>query len=471
MRSSCIYQCVIVMACSALVVRVDGVPRYAPTTPQVGEVETKSPILSKPNSGKMTPTNNGRASKPDVNVLERIKQDEQTCKTGSNLDSPSASQLSKDKKTAVGNRGFNITTGVSPMLVAAALSLSDSKLAEIAKDAYCFQNNSQRAKKNSGTPETISDVRSSGLYRELSEELSILHNFREDLKLDTIADRLKAGLQAAAEYKAWKDHKMDRSEWKYLDPDLPNVKFIEENGGHKEAVYNRHTGKRVDHGNNQGTYNDYDQDSSLIEKALHGVKDVGDWGLCGTPADNAKISAKWSAALAEILLGLQSEEIDTSELEELLKEQLVFLESLLAKGKRAADSEIDVYNARQKKLAHVTMGIAGKINSLSVPDEEKQRIAEEKLAKATALAMQVQKLVDQVVEKKLIGGLKPLALTDLNGAAPAQATEDNGGCKCKNPSPHYVKVSDDIPAAVRCTRCGKIVGVAHHGKIIRASRP
>lgn len=163
--------------------------------------------------------------------------------------------------------------------------------------------------------------------------------------------------------------------------------------------------------------------------------------------------------------------LDTSELEELLKEQLVFLESLLAKGKRAADSEIDVYNARQKKLAHVTMDIARKINSLSVPDEEKQRIAEEKLAKATALAMQVQKLVDQVVAKKLIGGLKPLALTDLNGAAPAQATEDNGGCKCKNPSPHYVKVSDDIPAAVRCTRCGKIVGVAHHGKIIRASRP
>ena len=38
MRSSSIYQYVIVMAYSVLVARVDGVPRYAPTTPQVGEI-------------------------------------------------------------------------------------------------------------------------------------------------------------------------------------------------------------------------------------------------------------------------------------------------------------------------------------------------------------------------------------------------------------------------------------------------
>lgn len=118
--------------------------------------------------------------------------------------------------------------------------------------------------------------------------------------------------------------------------------------------------------------------------------------------------------------------IDVSRLEELLSQQLAFLESLLAKGERATDGEIDVYNARQTELMKVTMGIAGKLNSLSVPDEEKKRIAEEKLAKATALAIHVQKLVGRVVAKKLIDGLKPIVLTDLNGAAPAQATDHRG---------------------------------------------
>ena len=111
--------------------------------------------------------------------------------------------------------------------------------------------------------------------------------------------------------------------------------------------------------------------------------------------------------------------IDVSRLEELLSQQLAFLESLLAKGERATDGEIDVYNARQTELMKVTMDIAGKLNSLSVPDEEKKRIAEEKLAKAAELATQVQKLMNQVAAKKLIAGLKPIVLTDLNGAAPA----------------------------------------------------
>ncbi len=199
----------------------------------------------------------------------------------------------------------------------------------------------------------------------------------------------------------------------------------------------------------------YPEYREVINKIEETNTELGSMGICLPPSPDTVQSA------------FPTNSLDTAELEELLKEQLVFLESLLARGERATDGEIDVYNARQKKLVNVTMGIARKINALSVSDEEKQRIAEEKLAKATALAVQLQKSVDQVVAQKLIGGLKPLALADLNDAVPAQATGDAGGCKCKTPSPRSVKVSDGIPAAVMCTRCGKTVLGAHHGKLVK----
>ena len=215
----------------------------------------------------------------------------------------------------------------------------------------------------------------------------------------------------------------------------------------------------------------YPEYREVIDKIGKTNTELGSTGICLAPTPDTAQSSFSTNSPDTAQSPSPTNSLDTAELEDLLKAQLIFLESLLAKGERATDGEIEVYNARQKKLVNVTMGIARKINALSVPDEEKQRIAEEKLAKATELAVQLQKSVDQVVKKKLIGGLKPLALTDLNGAAPAQATEDNGGCKCKNPSPQYTKVSDSIPAAAKCTRCGKTVGVLHHGKIIRTSRP
>ena len=467
MCSTNIYRCVVVMACALLVTRVAGVPRYVSTTPQVGDVERNSPILRNSGPSTTTSVNNGLSPIHNANVLDQIKLDAQTCKPGSDLDSPSASQSSKvkPKTTTVDNKEWNskMSMDAGTVLVAAALSLSDSKLAEIAKDAYCFQNNSQRAQKNRGVPESLSDARNSKLYRELPEELSILHNFREDLKLDTPTDRLIAGLGAAAEYKAWKDHKMDRSEWKYLDPDLPNIKFIEEDGGHKEAVYNRHTEARVDYGNNQGTYNDYDQDSTSIEKAAHGVKDVGDWGLCGTPADNEKISTKWGAVLVDIIQGKLGE-IDTSRLEELLKEQIGFLEFLITRGERATKSAIAIYNTRAEKILEEVKRLSDKINSLSVSDDEKVRIAKEKLAKVKELSERLAKLIDSALKDKVIDHITPISLPGSNSEVSQR--EDDGSCKCENPSVEYTKVSDSIPAAVMCKKCGKTAGVALQGKII-----
>lgn len=117
--------------------------------------------------------------------------------------------------------------------------------------------------------------------------------------------------------------------------------------------------------------------------------------------------------------------VDTSRLEALLREQLVLVRALLAKGKRATDDEVDAFNSRQEEIVNETMSIAGKINAFSVPDDEKLRIAQKTFAKATAISMQLQKEVNQVIARKLIGGLKPFAPTGLNGTAPSQTTEED----------------------------------------------
>ena len=167
-------------------------------------------------------------------------------------------------------------------------SYTINNIGDKSKDV-CYAVNVIHSADNENVPYNLTDVREhyKGLYKELGESQSILHNFRTDVQklLTTPKARIEAALNAFLDF-----HARPKILWTVLDPDLPNVKFVEING-HKEVVYNKYTGEKVA-GVNAGTYNRAINQSS----DLHAFVDVPLWFLCGTPTETqeefARILAK-----------------------------------------------------------------------------------------------------------------------------------------------------------------------------------
>lgn len=167
-------------------------------------------------------------------------------------------------------------------------SYTINNIGDKSKDV-CYAVNVIHSADNDNVPYNLTDVREhyKGLYKELGESQSILHNFRPDVQksLTTPEARIVAAVNAFLDF-----HTRPKDLWTVLDPDLPNVKFVEING-HKEVVYNKYTGEKVA-GVNAGTYNRAINQSS----DLHAFVDVPLWFLCGTPTETqeefARILAK-----------------------------------------------------------------------------------------------------------------------------------------------------------------------------------
>ena len=94
--------------------------------------------------------------------------------------------------------------------------------------------------------------------------------------------------------------------------------------------------------------------------------------------------------------------IDTSKLEELLKQQNAFLNVLIAKDERASNRERHMYNSQQEKIVQEGIRIAQQINALPGSNEEKMRIAEKVLAKANELNAERIRLVKLAMSRKLV---------------------------------------------------------------------
>ena len=150
--------------------------------------------------------------------------------------------------------------------------------------------------------------------------------------------------------------------------------------------------------------------------------------------------------------------------------KIAFLESLLARGEPATNAQLESDNAVSQAYRAELEKIMKEIGALKISDEEKTKLFKEIEQKLQSDSKRLIQLMQQAVDEKLIAGVTFQSVNGITGTE-SESASDNGGCKCKNPSPHYIKVSDAIPAAVKCTRCGKTVGVLHHGKIIRTSRP
>lgn len=140
--------------------------------------------------------------------------------------------------------------------------------------------------------------------------------------------------------------------------------------------------------------------------------------------------------------------IDSSKLGALLKEQIAFVEALLAKGEKATQEDIDTYNSRQKKIVQEVISIVGKINSMATSKDEANRIAERESRNLMPLAEQLKSLVDQVVEREIVDHLESMSLNDLNSTATHQSTSDDSCCMCQVPEPNItLKIAVEVNGA------------------------
>ena len=96
--------------------------------------------------------------------------------------------------------------------------------------------------------------------------------------------------------------------------------------------------------------------------------------------------------------------IDTSKLEELLKEGVLFLKDLIAKRERATNSQIDAHNQRVREILAETVSIAKRIDSLNVSAEEKKSIAEKVFERVNGLNSQFNSLCEQAKSMGLVHG-------------------------------------------------------------------
>ena len=155
---------------------------------------------------------------------------------------------------------------------------------------YCEAINIQSAAINAETPATLDAIKNSPQWKMASGAESIWHNLREGLVTETFDQRLQIAVMSLYEY--WKK---TRSEWRYLDPKWPNVKYVETNG-HREVVYNIQTGKKVDKGINQATAN-YGRGS--LDPAHWGF-DIPNWVMCGTPDERQNAIGKLLVNIPEV---------------------------------------------------------------------------------------------------------------------------------------------------------------------------
>ena len=162
--------------------------------------------------------------------------------------------------------------------------------------------------------------------------------------------------------------------------------------------------------------------------------------------------------------------IDTSKLEELLKEGILFLKGLIAKGKRATNSQIDAHNQRVKEMLAETVSIVKRIDSLGISDEEKKSIAEKVFESVKGLNSQFDSLNKKARSMGLVRGATTEEqielITDVQGKADVVSVDlsksETESIKSKSNDVSYNPDFDVCKCAVpddrdfRCKKCGKM---------------
>ena len=157
--------------------------------------------------------------------------------------------------------------------------------------------------------------------------------------------------------------------------------------------------------------------------------------------------------------------LDTSKLEELLKKRIAIVELLIERGEQVSESEIAAINACSQDIMRELQRLSKELMAFPISDEEKMRMARQSFLKANVLAERVMSL-DRKAESMKIASLQPISTVGAPAGEASSRAEDKNICNCASPSLSYSIVSESIPAAVKCAKCGHVVGVAVKGRII-----
>jgi len=346
----------------------------------------------------------------------------------------------------------------------------------------CFEMNVRDAMVNYDTPSTYQDLRDNhaGEYDKMSPAQSIWHNFKTDV------DYSSPPALVLAMYEAWREYMgitaspptMRPEDCKYLDPTFPNVKFVSKDG-HKEVVYNKNTGVKIDQGINQGTAN-----SATRALSIEHISDIVRYAMCGPPSEleneigrqlakdeNKKIKEAVDSLFRRKQTKNENatvigDTIDTSKLEALIKKMIAFAQSLLDAGEKATDDQLSTYNSYADEARRELARLLRPILALPVSDAEKQNIFKEKIEKKLKVFIERhQALQKQLVSRGVVGGLRPVSLDDLNLLGTKQSGSDGDKCVC--PKPDYkATIPPAGPGWATCTKCGKSLGTILNGRII-----
>ncbi len=143
---------------------------------------------------------------------------------------------------------------------------------------------------NADVPRTLNNMREyhMGQYEEISERKSLFHNLKEGINEmpSTFGLLVEYGMINLLKKTGWQPSAINGMT-KYLDAEMPNVKFVSTDG-HKEVVYNRKSGEIV-RGINAGTANKASR-SWHLDHWWDG--DMQRFFRCGTPEEQHRLLAE-----------------------------------------------------------------------------------------------------------------------------------------------------------------------------------
>lgn len=141
--------------------------------------------------------------------------------------------------------------------------------------------------------------------------------------------------------------------------------------------------------------------------------------------------------------------IDTSKLEALLGERITMLEDFIShveKNERLNKQDKSLYEENARGTLQEIQHIDEQIKALNVPAGERKQLEEQTIAKIKPLLDKVSEL-----ESRLTGLTKK---------------SDDATCHCSNPRPYACNGKSSIPGWANCENCGRLVGTTLNGKII-----
>jgi len=302
---------------------------------------------------------------------------------------------------------------------------------------------------------------------------SIWHNFADGV----LSERSSFTEIAKAMAGAWWEYYFeDRSKWKFLDPEMPNVKFLSKDG-RGEIVYNIYTKAQVKSGINKGTANQYKTEGL---SSLYHVRDMFRFPEMGPPLERDQKIAEYLSShpnLRDDFIRRAEEMARYKSLTApggIIKFTLEEIEKML--NPQAGDS--DEIRKLNTTVGHVSneanltfSGDTSKIDDSLKEDGVGADLAIALLGDDEAKVKEAQRKFDESLGRLHVGGGTKNSSLSGSSRSRAQADSAQGGsstkadakigvkgwCHCRHADAHVVGVPPKAPYTYSiCLTCGKV---------------